>query len=282
MTAPAQALKAQARRLRAALSDEAVTLGHRKTLDLIARVHGWRDWNTLSAALDKGFELPAGQAPSPQEDPTMTSPHNGELPQYLKTTFTDANLTHTFDALPTKIGQWTRRPDLESANGHLGLIQKYYTRTDGKRPLLAVDFDRERPIAKIVNIMPDKGEEDISLPEANRLEQDFVTALRPLLPSTVTIRQQATTLHLRNLLTAPTYDLFRFHSANKSTGNSHPNDRERWLDFIKAAAVEGLDDRDEHQDLVRGALLEEGFTERHAKQISDDYVRHMEMAYALM
>jgi hypothetical protein len=29
-------------------------------------------------------------------------------------------------------------------------------------------------------------------------------------------------------------------------------------------------------------LLEEGFTERHAKQISDDYVRHMEMAYALM
>lgn len=282
MTAPAQALKAQARRLRAALSDEAITLGHRKTLDLIARVHGWRDWNTLSAALDKGLELPAGHAPGPQEDQPMTTPHSGALPQYLKTTFTDANLTGTFDSLPTTIGAWTRRPDLEPANGHLGLTQKYYTRTDGKRPLLAIDFDREKPIAKVVNIVPDEGEDDISLTEANGLEQDFVTALRPLLPSTVKIRQNATTLHLRNLLTAPTYDLFRFHSANKSTGNSHPYDRERWLNFIKAAAAEGLDDRDEHKDLVRGALLEEGFSERHAKQISDDYVRHMEMAHAML
>ncbi len=282
MTAPAQALKAQARRLRAALSDEAVTLGHRKTLDLIARIHGWRDWNTLSAALDKGLELPAGQVPNLQEDPIMTSPTSGERPQYLKTTFTDTNLIATFDTLPTTIGQWTRRHDLEPAKGHLGLTQRYYTRSDGKRPLLAIDFNRDEPIAKIVNIVPDKGEDDISLTESNTLEQDFVTALRPLLPSTVGIRQTPATVHLRNLLTVETYDLFRYHSANKSTGNSHPNDRERWLEFIKAAAAEGLDDRDEHKDLVRRALLEEGFAERHAKLIADDYSRHMEMAHAMM
>lgn len=282
MTASAQAFKAQARRLRAALSDEAIPLGHRKTLDLIARVHGWRDWNTLSAALDKGRALPSGHAPGPQEDPHMTTPNSGARPQYLKTTFIDVNLTATFDTLPTAIGGWTRRPDLEPEDGHLGLTQRYYTRSDGKRPLLAIDFDRDKPVAKIVNILPGEGEADISLNEANTLEQDFVTALRPLLPSTVKIRQNAPTVHLRNLLTAATYDLFRYHSANKTTGNSHSHDRGHWLNFIKAAAAEGLDDRDEHKDLVRGALLEEGFAERHAKQIADDYVRHMEMAHAMM
>ena len=44
-------LKAQARRLTAALAADAVPISHGKALELIARQHGARDWNTLSAQL---------------------------------------------------------------------------------------------------------------------------------------------------------------------------------------------------------------------------------------
>ena len=214
----------------------------------------------------------------------MTTPSNGERPQYLRTTFTDSagDLPAICDALPTVIGAWTRQPSLEAKASENGLNQRYYTRTDGKRPLLALDLSRDGQIGEIVNIVPDAGQKEISMKEANRLEQDFVSALRPLLPSTVTVTQNAPTKHLRNLLTENTYNLFRHHSANKSTGNSHSNDRERWLQFVKAAAAEGLDDRDEHKDLVHAALLQEGFSDRHADQIAEDYVRHVEMAHAMM
>ncbi|WP_417671918.1 glyoxalase superfamily protein [Roseibium sp.] len=52
MTLPSlQTLKAQAKRLRAALPHkEAESLTHGQSLDLVARQYGYRDWNTLFAA----------------------------------------------------------------------------------------------------------------------------------------------------------------------------------------------------------------------------------------
>ncbi|MEF2553912.1 glyoxalase superfamily protein [Aurantimonas sp. A2-1-M11] len=41
--------KAQARRLRAGLADGGHELTHSASLELVARQHGFRDWNTLSA-----------------------------------------------------------------------------------------------------------------------------------------------------------------------------------------------------------------------------------------
>jgi len=41
--------KAHARRLRDALAAEGVDVSHGKALDIVARQHGARDWNTLSA-----------------------------------------------------------------------------------------------------------------------------------------------------------------------------------------------------------------------------------------
>ncbi len=42
--------KAQARRLRTALADDNMPVSHSRSLELVARLHGARDWNTLSAA----------------------------------------------------------------------------------------------------------------------------------------------------------------------------------------------------------------------------------------
>lgn len=44
--------KAEARALRQALVEKGETIGHSQALDRIARTHGFRDWNTMSAAMD--------------------------------------------------------------------------------------------------------------------------------------------------------------------------------------------------------------------------------------
>ncbi len=41
--------KTQAKRLRTALADDGVAVSHSRALELVARLHGVRDWNTLSA-----------------------------------------------------------------------------------------------------------------------------------------------------------------------------------------------------------------------------------------
>jgi len=49
MTATSSDYKTHARRLRDALAAEGVALSHGRALDIVARQHGARDWNTLSA-----------------------------------------------------------------------------------------------------------------------------------------------------------------------------------------------------------------------------------------
>ncbi len=44
-------LKAQARRVRATLAADGTPIGHSRALELLAHQHGYRDWNTLHAAL---------------------------------------------------------------------------------------------------------------------------------------------------------------------------------------------------------------------------------------
>ncbi|MFK7941288.1 MAG: glyoxalase superfamily protein [Roseovarius sp.] len=60
------ALKAQAKRLRSALSDSGPTISHSKALEAVAQQWGYRDWNTLSAASDDALapRLQIGQSVS--------------------------------------------------------------------------------------------------------------------------------------------------------------------------------------------------------------------------
>ncbi|MEQ9638949.1 MAG: glyoxalase superfamily protein [Alphaproteobacteria bacterium] len=48
---PLDELKAQAKALRAALADTGDEVGHGRALELVAHQHGYRDWNTLHAAV---------------------------------------------------------------------------------------------------------------------------------------------------------------------------------------------------------------------------------------
>jgi predicted enzyme related to lactoylglutathione lyase len=57
--------KDQAKRLRRALADRGVDLGHSQVLELIAAVHGVRDWNTLSGLAPTEPPGPSGQAATP-------------------------------------------------------------------------------------------------------------------------------------------------------------------------------------------------------------------------
>jgi hypothetical protein len=50
--------KAQARRLRTALADDGLTVSHSRALELVARIHGARDWNTLAAVQQNGAGAP--------------------------------------------------------------------------------------------------------------------------------------------------------------------------------------------------------------------------------
>jgi uncharacterized protein len=60
--------KAMAQTLRQALKEKSVSLTHSESLELIARVLGLADWNTLSARID------ASPKPSPAATPTVRKP----------------------------------------------------------------------------------------------------------------------------------------------------------------------------------------------------------------
>lgn len=53
-----QKLKSQAKILATSLKDKKITLSHSQSLDIIAQIHGYKDWNTASALQDKNEIYP--------------------------------------------------------------------------------------------------------------------------------------------------------------------------------------------------------------------------------
>ncbi len=49
--------KTQAKRLRAELEDIDCSINHSKSLELVATLYGYKDWNTLNAAINNGQEV---------------------------------------------------------------------------------------------------------------------------------------------------------------------------------------------------------------------------------
>ena len=56
---PVDELKEQARRLRQAMTDHGTTVPHSAALELLARQHGVRDWNTLAALAGRRNDPPS-------------------------------------------------------------------------------------------------------------------------------------------------------------------------------------------------------------------------------
>ena len=46
--------KDQAKRLRTKMAEDGTSIGHAKSLELVAHQHGFRDWNTMFAAIGNG------------------------------------------------------------------------------------------------------------------------------------------------------------------------------------------------------------------------------------
>lgn len=97
-----QSYKQQAKRLREALAVEGRSLSHGQALELVAQQHGFRDWNTLSAA---ELKRPAG-----------------------------ANSGHTYAVGGTIGGRYLDQP-------FTGTIRAVTALPDGEHVRLAIHFD---------------------------------------------------------------------------------------------------------------------------------------------
>ena len=73
------ALKDQAKRLRAALETSGTRIGHSAALELVARQHGFRDWNTAHAASGNRPEGPPVQVGQIVEGSYLGQPFTAEV-----------------------------------------------------------------------------------------------------------------------------------------------------------------------------------------------------------
>lgn len=94
---PVMALKAQARRLRDTLGEAGTPVSHSRSLELVARQLGYRDWNTLRAAADARpatADAPAAADPATQPDRPLPPVQTGDriAGHYLGQAFTGAVL----------------------------------------------------------------------------------------------------------------------------------------------------------------------------------------------
>lgn len=74
-----ETLKAQAKRLRAGLAEDGDFISHSEALELIARQYGYRDWNTLYAALGNRPPRRAPQVGAHVTGHYLGQPFEGEI-----------------------------------------------------------------------------------------------------------------------------------------------------------------------------------------------------------
>lgn len=94
------ALKDQAKRLRSRLACEGETIGHSRSLELIAAQYGYRDWNTLHAAVGNRPPFNPWMLGSRVKGHYLGQPFKGEIlgVQALMTQPGRYRLTMKFDA----------------------------------------------------------------------------------------------------------------------------------------------------------------------------------------
>ncbi len=76
---PLDALKQQAKRLRAGLDEDGDFITHSESLELIAKQYGFRDWNTLHAAAGNRPPLKRFQLGSRVKGRYLGQPFTGEI-----------------------------------------------------------------------------------------------------------------------------------------------------------------------------------------------------------
>src|SRR5215469_13343280 len=127
--------KAMARTLRAALAANGLKITISQSLELIAKVFGVADWNTLAAAIRSGAPAPRNDA-SPPPSPTgaSTPRFSGELESTLHRALAEANyreheyatLEHLLRAL---IDDRDASAVMKASNVDLGALKKMSSTT---------------------------------------------------------------------------------------------------------------------------------------------------------
>lgn len=225
--------------------------------------------------------------PRPAPTPTTGSvqePHGtGLLKTYLHTSFEARprrQIIVDLKATPEVLGPWTRLSEAQAPRYQLEGVLLTYVRQDPDRSHLGLSVSADGFRAEVTRVTTaPESPRDLTAAQANALEAEWLECLRPYLPGDLQIRQRGKRT-LRDVVSPATRALLIGHSLN--SGNTHSNDKERWLNFVAQAAREGLTDDDADCFLVQEALLEEGFTPEQAVKLTQDFARHIEMAMVLI
>jgi hypothetical protein len=138
-------------------------------------------------------------------------------------------------------------------------------------------FENENGDWYVPNIIPLQIRE-ISIDEYNKLLEDFKnTLVSPAIDKTpIQVELTPSEISLEDVIGKEATDILkRFSSlANKSTGNSHPCDKERWLEFVIAAQKS---ERKPSFDLLKATLIEQGWTEELAFELAFEFEHGQEL-----
>ncbi len=138
-------------------------------------------------------------------------------------------------------------------------------------------FEDEKGIWYVPNIIPIEMKE-LSIDEYNKLLVDFKkTLIEPAIQNTViTIKITEDKVSLDDVIDKEAVDaLKRFSSlANKSTGNSQPDDKNRWFEFLVAAQKS---ENKPSFDLLKATLIEQGWSEEFAYDLAFEFEHGQEL-----
>ncbi|POZ51569.1 hypothetical protein [Methylovulum psychrotolerans] len=133
-------------------------------------------------------------------------------------------------------------------------------------------FQNDAGLWYVPNIIPIASNQ-LSIDEYNKLLLDFKESLvDPVRKNTPIIDVKLTPeqVSLKDIVGEEAVEaLQRFSaSANKFTGNAHPNDKKRWFEFLSAAQKYHTV---LHDDILKATLIEQGWSEEWADKLAFEF-----------
>jgi hypothetical protein len=144
---------------------------------------------------------------------------------------------------------------------------------EGRRPSATLILSQKDPATFYVSNIVPVSKHQLTHGEYNAILEDFYQrVLQPYTgPAGVTANLTGVRAELEHWMSQDTAEKLRRFSAcaNKGTGSAHPNDRDRWNEFVVAAHRDGS--RIEASDLRRWLIEIEGWPPEVADQLALEY-----------
>lgn len=168
---------------------------------------------------------------------------------------------------------WDRKDDKQNLILHAEKIYAFQRKKDNKLPAAGLSiFPKDNGVSWYVpNVVPIEYKQ-LSYQEYNDILTEFYDLFVKPISVALNINTEISTgnISAQDILgerAARALSLFS-DCANKSTGSSHPNDRERWLAFILMACTDK-----EHIDtgLLQKILIEQGWDEYGSNKLMSEF-----------